>query len=172
MYKNSLFIGRFQPFHLGYLSAVEKALDESDFLYIGIGSAEQSFQPENPFTAAERWEMINGTLKELAIPPSRYAIIPVRNINNYPLWVNHVRTYIPDFQTIYTGSPIVKKLFKKSAPEIIIEKVPTKYKINATEVREAILKEENLTKLLPPAVIEYLQNIDAYSRLKDISVLN
>src|SRR3970040_1541422 len=50
----ALWIGRFQPFHLGHLSMAKRILAEVDELVIGIGSAQYSHTPENPFTAGER----------------------------------------------------------------------------------------------------------------------
>ncbi|MEM0023032.1 MAG: adenylyltransferase/cytidyltransferase family protein, partial [Archaeoglobaceae archaeon] len=47
----ALFIGRFQPYHLGHHEVVKKILEEVDELIIGIGSAQESHSLENPFTA-------------------------------------------------------------------------------------------------------------------------
>ena len=51
---NGFLIGRFQPFHLGHLEAINFALSKIDQLYIGIGSSNKSNQPRNPFNAEER----------------------------------------------------------------------------------------------------------------------
>ena len=42
MTKRGLFVGRFQPFHLGHLDMVKYALTEVDELIIVIGSAQDS----------------------------------------------------------------------------------------------------------------------------------
>ncbi len=55
-------IGRFQPFHNGHLDLVKKALDQSDYLIIVCGSANQSFSERNPWTWVEREAMIRSTL--------------------------------------------------------------------------------------------------------------
>ena len=61
---NGLCIGRFQPFHLGHLSAIKQALKKVDKLYIGIGSSQYDHEEYNPFTAEERREMIQRALEE------------------------------------------------------------------------------------------------------------
>ena len=53
-----LYVGRFQPFHLGHLGAIKEVLKEVDELAIVIGSAQYSHNPSNPFTAGERLVMI------------------------------------------------------------------------------------------------------------------
>ncbi len=39
---NGLLIGRFQPFHLGHLEALQFALSKVDKLWIGLGSSNKS----------------------------------------------------------------------------------------------------------------------------------
>lgn len=156
MPKTSLFIGRFQPFHLGHLSVIKSALKENDFLIIGIGSAENSNEPDNPFNASQRWEMITAALDEAKIPRDKYTIIPVRNINNYDKWVDHVARLVPPFEAVYTGSPIVKELFEKHGGYEIRD-VEFKEKICATDVRKKMIKDENWESLVPTAVAKFLK---------------
>ncbi|RPJ28200.1 MAG: nicotinamide-nucleotide adenylyltransferase, partial [Nitrosopumilales archaeon] len=57
-----LFIGRFQPFHLGHIAAIKFAFTNVDELIIAIGSSQASYDPQNPFTAGERLSMIKDSL--------------------------------------------------------------------------------------------------------------
>jgi len=50
MVKRGLFVGRFQPFHLGHLGVVKDILNEVDELVIVVGSAQYSHRIDNPFT--------------------------------------------------------------------------------------------------------------------------
>jgi len=50
MKKTLLFIGRFQPFHLGHLLLIKKYLKRGYFIKIGIGSSEKAHQIHNPFS--------------------------------------------------------------------------------------------------------------------------
>ena len=59
---NALFIGRFQPFHLGHLHVIKKYYNKYDILFIGIGSSQYHHTAENPFTYEERKSMIELTL--------------------------------------------------------------------------------------------------------------
>ena len=57
-----LYVGRFQPFHLGHLRAIKAVLKEVDEIVIVIGSAQYSHNSNNPFTAGERLVMIRRAL--------------------------------------------------------------------------------------------------------------
>lgn len=168
----ALFIGRFQPFHLGHLSVIKKAVAENDRLIISIGSAEQNFRPANPFTAGERFQMIEAALIEAKIPLDKISIIPVRNINNYALWPRHVEMLLPPFRKIYTGSDTVKKLFenenanRKNPYEII--NISMDLKISSTQIRDLMLTGGKWEILVPPAVAEFMTKITGQGRLKAV----
>ncbi|MBI5753625.1 nicotinamide-nucleotide adenylyltransferase [Candidatus Peregrinibacteria bacterium] len=164
--QSALFVGRFQPFHLGHLDVVKKILEKNERVIIVIGSAEKNFLPDNPFTAGERFQLIDEALKEAEIPAEKYCIIPVRNVNNYALWVNHINCYVPPYTHLFTGSKIVKACYEGKYTEII--QLKRVLKISATKVREAILKNKGWEKLVPPAVARLLKTWNAQTRLRDI----
>ena len=60
-YDLAVYIGRFQPFHNGHLSVINKAEKLADKVLVLVGSANASPSIRNPFTYDERWEMIDRT---------------------------------------------------------------------------------------------------------------
>ena len=77
----SMIVGRFQPFHNGHMDVVRKCASESEHLIVGIGSAQYSHHPENPFTAGERYMMLEGALEE-ELKPGLYpgqALLVIKN---------------------------------------------------------------------------------------------
>ena len=87
--KRGLYVGRFQPYHNGHNSVIERIADEVDELIIGIGSAEISHDLRHPFTAGERVLMISRALKNIRIP---VYIIPLEDVKRNALWVAHVKS--------------------------------------------------------------------------------
>lgn len=59
-YDYLVFIGRFQPFHLGHKAVVDEALKLAENVIMLIGSANLPRSTRNSFTVAERTEMILG----------------------------------------------------------------------------------------------------------------
>lgn len=163
-----LFIGRFQPFHNGHLDAIKQILDTNDHLYIGIGSTAENYQPANPLTAGERYQLIKETLIVEGIDRSRFDIIPVPNIDNFAIWPNHVLNFIPDFNCVYTGSTIVKRLFEDI--DFKVEIVSKNIDLCASDLREMIINGEEWQDKVPNSVYKLLQKWDFSNRLKDITV--
>ncbi len=165
----SLFIGRFQPFHLGHLDAVRQifADGKTKFLVIGIGSAEENYTPDNPFTAGERFEMIFDSLVEAGFTPDRFNICPIRNIHHYGLWPHHNKLLLPPFARVYSGSPLVKMLFGDNA-NLEVCALQDTTAITATDVRARLKNEQPLTEQLPAATIALLTEMQAVERIRNI----
>ena len=108
MISRSFYIGRFQPYHYGHQSVLERIAETADEIIIGIGSAQLSHEVNNPFTAGERVLMITRALAHLDCP---YYVIPIEDIQRNALWVAHVRSMTPPFDRVYSGNPLMVRLF-------------------------------------------------------------
>ncbi len=144
--KSALFVGRFQPFHNGHLSVVQMILEKFERVIMVIGSAEENLTEENPWTAGERISMIEASMKAAGISAEKYLIVPVRNIHNYALWVDHLRQYVPPFECVYTGSELVRKCFERAGVEVVwVERVMP---ISGTMVREKLSLGEDVSEFV------------------------
>lgn len=61
MYDLTIFIGRFQPFHIEHKKIIDIALEKSKHVLVLVGSAGSPRTPRNPFTFQERKKMIIGS---------------------------------------------------------------------------------------------------------------
>ena len=162
------FTGRFQPFHLGHLSAVRQALKEVDFLYIGIGSAQYSHTKDNPFTTKERKEMIEKALIKNGIIEKQFEIIPIPDIHSNPEWPAHVQNLVPQFDVVFVGNDgLVKELFEAHT-DIPVKIVKKEVDISATEIRKAMLENGDWKKYISNSTKEYLEQINGIKRLKEL----
>jgi nicotinamide-nucleotide adenylyltransferase len=164
-----LYVGRFQPFHLGHLQAVKYVLERVDELTIVVGSAQHSHTIENPFTAGERIAMIRLALKEARIPGERYSVIPLPDDEFHKVWVAHLLSQTPSFDVVYTNEPLTFRLLKEAG--LRVEHIPmfNRKKLTSTEVRNRLLKGGRWEELLPKSVARYLKQIGGDDRLRDIS---
>tara|TARA_Y100001951_G_C11277297_1_gene262784 strand:- start:564 stop:1610 length:1047 start_codon:yes stop_codon:yes gene_type:complete len=65
-YDYAVIIGRFQPIHKGHVRLIVNALSKAKRVIIGVGSANSSVTPRNPFTYEERASMIEMELGDYA----------------------------------------------------------------------------------------------------------
>src|SRR3989339_562418 len=150
-----LFIGRFQPFHNGHLKDVRDALREVGELVIGIGSSNESRTKENPFTAAERKEMIAQTLRQQGIP--MISIYNVPDIGDDALWVAHVIGIVGDIDRVYTGNQHTRVLFEEKG--IAVKQVDFLKGVEGTIVRDAIADKRPRKHLVPKGTLGVMQRI-------------
>lgn len=164
---SALFIGRFQPFHLGHLDIIKKILKENDKVVIGIGSSRKHGTSINPLTAIKRRKLIEESLEEADIPKEKYEIREIPDIDNFSAWADHVKSLTPPFEKVYTGSEMVSVCFEGDLPVIPIIK---ELKICATDIREAIRDDKEWENLVPKAVENLLKKWDAVSRIKKLTI--
>lgn len=169
MVKRGILIGRFQPPHKGHVEVVKQILREVDELIVGIGSAQESHTLENPFTAGERMLMLSRALVEAGIDLSRVHIIPIPDVNNHAIWVAHVVSLSPPFSVVYSGNPLVQRLFKEAGFEVRTLPMFKRRIYWGAEIRNRMIKGKRWEDLVPKAVLEVMREIKAVERLKDLS---
>ena len=86
-YDMAVFIGRMQPLHHGHIRNIKHALTIADHVLVVAGSANQPRTPKNPFTVAERTNMIEGLF-----PTDRVSVVGVEDYYPDALWLKNVQT--------------------------------------------------------------------------------
>jgi nicotinamide-nucleotide adenylyltransferase len=169
MPKRGLYVGRFQPFHLGHLSAIKEVLKEADELVIVIGSAQYSHTINNPFTAGERLVMVRKALEESGVDSGRVWIVPVPDVHLHMMWVSSVEGYTPHFDVVYSNEPLTRRLFVEAGYQVKPIRFFNRKDYSSTEIREKMVKDENWQKLVPKSVATFMKKIDGINRLKDLT---
>jgi len=165
----ALFVGRFQPFHYGHLHAVQTILKECDELVLVVGSAQMSHEPDNPFTAGERLEMIRAALDAAGVPSDRYLIIPIPDAPAHRVWVSAVESQTPRFDTVYSNQSLTRRLLIEAGYEVRRIEMFERGKYEATEIRRRILEAEDWSDLVPSEVYRIVQEIDGENRIRDLA---
>ena len=117
----ALYIGRFQPYHLGHQAVIEKIAEEVEEIVIVIGSAQDSHTTENPFTGGERMEMIYASLRECSLS-ERCVVTPLQDVQWNSIWVSHLQSMVPRFDLVYSNNPLVVQLISEAG--IAVRKPP------------------------------------------------
>ncbi len=161
-----LYIGRFQPFHLGHKAVLEKILEEVEEVVVVVGSAQESHTPQNPFTAGERLDMIYGALGDLR---SRSYVLPLQDVARNAIWVSHVASMAPRFDLVYSNNPLTVDLFAEAGFRI---RKPPMYRrdlYSGTVIRDLMLRGGDWRSLVPEKVASVIDSIGGVERLLHIS---
>ncbi|MDH7593490.1 MAG: nicotinamide-nucleotide adenylyltransferase [Methanomicrobiales archaeon] len=166
MKRRGFYIGRFQPYHNGHQSVLERIAEMVDEIVIGVGSAQSSHELENPFTGGERVLMITRSLETLGCP---FYVIPIEDIQRNALWVAHVTSMTPPFEIVYSSNPLVVQLFSEAGWEVSSPDMYKRETHSGTAIRERMLRGEPWEHLVPRAVVEVIREIRGVERLIQIA---
>lgn len=139
----AIFIGRFQPFHLGHLAVLQEALNHAARVVVLIGSARSPRCHRNPFTYAERERMIRESV--IALDPSyneRLVIKPLDDmIYNDEMWIkathNIVSAHVTEGESIALIGHAKDRTsyYRNMFPSWTTIEVPNYRHLNATTMR-------------------------------------
>ena len=169
MVNRGLYVGRFQPFHLGHLEAIQDILKKVEELVIVIGSAQYSHNIPNPFTAGERLVMIRQALLESDVDYSLLWVVPVPDVHLHMLWVSALEGYTPRFNVVYSNEPLTRRLFMEAGYNVKSIRFFQRKMYTSTLVREKMLAGESWTTLVPKSVAAFINQIDGVNRLRDLA---
>jgi nicotinamide-nucleotide adenylyltransferase len=165
--KTALFIGRFQPLHLGHLDAIKQILSKGyKRVVIGLGSSQEKNTRKNPFDLKERQGLIKQVLSE-AFPVIKFELFAIPDFANSKQWLEFILQNSPAFDTVFTGNPYVEFCFKESDKKI--QKLNINLPIKATNIRNEVAENGLLWQdKVPLVVAKKLNSLDAQKRFKNI----
>ena len=165
-----IFIGRFQPFHLGHVAAIKFAFKKVDELAIVVGSAQASYELQNPFTAGERISMIKDSLNaDNVIDCKKTLIIPVPDSNIHSTWTHLVDMMVPKYDVVFTNNAFTGYLFIQRNITVTEPKLLNRSDLSGTEIRRRMVKNLKWTHLVTEQTQNVIQKIGGVERLKRIS---
>ncbi len=169
MVSRGLYVGRFQPFHLGHLYAVRKILSEVEELVLVVGSAQYSHDINNPFTAGERLVMIREALLDEKVDLRRVWLVPVPDVHLHMMWVAALQGYTPEFEAVYSNEPLTCRLFTEAGYKVKNIPLYDRKVYSSTEIRQRMVKGEVWEKYVPKKVAIFIKEMNGVNRLRDLS---
>ena len=169
-----VYIGRFQPFHLAHMQTINIALQHSQHIILALGSAQNERNIKNPFSAAEREQMILANFSEEK--QKRIHFVHVIDVYNDVKWVKLVKSLVAEVVTAQDKVGLIGHFKDESSyylqlfPEWeMLELESLNGSISATPLREAYFRGEIKKAEFPLGTIEFLEFFkftDIYQKLK------
>lgn len=147
----ALFVGRFQPFHLGHLEVIKGILKENDKVIIAVGSSQESGTKENPFSFEDRERMIRDCLNSEGI--RNFEIIGIPDFMDDQKWVSDIQKKA-SFDRVYSTNPWTIRCFRKAGIPIKEYAMHEREKYSATGIRNRIVEKKEWESLVPDKVAE------------------
>jgi len=163
---NGLLIGRFQPFHLGHLEALQFALSKVDKLWIGLGSSNKPIEKNNPFSAEERKEMILSSIDEPM--KDKISIYFIPDLDDHVKWIEKIDTIVPKFDIVFSNDELTKHLYSKRTVPITPIPFLKRDILSGTNIRKLIISDQKWNDLVPDGTKNFLIKISAKDRLKNL----
>jgi len=164
--KKGLILGRFQPFHLGHLRLIEAVKDNNLEPMICIGSAQEGRTKDNPFTTEERRIMVEAVVSRL---DCEYQIYEIPDVNNNDLYVSHLETFVPDFDTVYSGNSLVLKLFKAAGYRIVMPEMVNRDVWEGAAIRQAMMVGDEWETAVPPQIVSIIHDLNVIEKLQNLA---
>lgn len=165
-YDYLVFIGRFQPFHIGHQAVIEKALQIANRVIVLVGSAGKPRSSKNPWSFNERANMI---LQSVAggIEADRISVLPLYDKTyNDSAWVAQVQSLV---ETVVRMDDIIRprigiighvkdesSYYLKMFPQWDLVEHEMNEVVHATDVRSILFDGKNsryLQGILPAPVM-------------------
>jgi bifunctional NMN adenylyltransferase/nudix hydrolase len=174
-YQFGIYIGRFQPFHLGHLETLKLALAKTEQVILILGSHRVAADIRNPWSSQERIEMIRDCLS--AEDLSRVHFLPIRDwLYSDNLWLSAIQQQV--FEITKRSSSVVVLGHRKDATSYYLDLFPqwdcletgSYQNLNSTEIRHSYFGNpgQGYKDRLPTRVAEWLeafQESDRYQAL-------
>lgn len=163
---NGLLVGRFQPFHLGHLHALEFALSKVDKLFVGLGSSNRPPQKDNPFTARQRetmiWSSINDKMKE------RISIYSIPDFDDHIKWIEAISKIVPQFDLVFSNDELTRHLYSHRSCQVVSIPFLNRPELSGTNIRDLIISDKPWAELVPPGTRDFLTATDAKEHLRNL----
>ena len=161
---NGLLIGRFQPFHLGHLEALQFALSKVDKLWLGLGSSNKPIEKNNPFSADERKKMILSSISDSL--KNKIMIYFIPDLDNHVKWIEKIDTIVPTFDIVFSNDPLTDHLYSKRSVQVMTIPFLKRDQLSGTRIRDLIKSDQKWDDLVPSGTKHIFKNLDLRNRLK------
>ncbi|MBT3329580.1 MAG: nicotinamide-nucleotide adenylyltransferase [Nitrosopumilus sp.] len=163
---NGLLIGRFQPFHLGHLEALQFALSKVDKLWVGLGSSNKPAEKNNPFSAEERKTMILSSIDNSM--KNKISIYFIPDLDNHVKWIEKIDTIVPKFDIVFSNDPLTDHLYSKRTINVIPIPFLNRDKLSGTNIRNLIISDQKWENFVPEGTKNFLINFGVKKHLKNL----
>lgn len=153
--KIALIVGRFQPFHLGHLFLIKKALENADKIIIGIGSA-NIVDVNNPIDFETRKKIIKAVFYKEGIIEKLSKIVPLDDFFDDKKWLSNLKKQVGKFDLALGNNDWTNGLLKKAGFKVIKVNYLKRGMYEGWRIRELIKEDKDFKDRVPVYIYPFL----------------
>lgn len=172
----AVFIGRFNPFHLGHLQILKKGLELAEKVVVVLGSHNRATNIKNPWSSSERISMIKSCLSAEEVDRVSFCLLK-DYLYNDTLWTIDLQNKIAEATEDSEDIALVgyesddSSYYLRLFPKWKFYSCPTDYDFHAKDIRDYIFTKDNFyKKCVHSNIVSYIEQwmkSDNFTRLKD-----
>jgi pantetheine-phosphate adenylyltransferase len=155
-YKNALLIGRFQPFHLGHLYLVNKALEVAEKVTIGIGSA-NIYDSNNPLDSKTREKILKSVFYKEGVGSKVTKIVHLDDFFNDEKWFTNVKAKAGAFDLVVGNNDWVNRIMKKGGYEVLRVPYYKRFLYEGEKIRKLLVEDGNWQERVPQYLVKFIR---------------
>ena len=90
-------------------------------------------------------------------------------MNNNDLYVSHLETLVPDFDTVYSGNSLVLKLFKTAGYRIVMPEMVNREVWEGAAIRQAMMEGDEWEKAVPHQIVNIIHDLNGIEKLQNLA---
>lgn len=153
---SAVFLGRFQPLHLGHHRVIEENQEEFDEFIVAIGSADKQREEENPLSFEERRDIIKNCFPGLEVVPVED---DEKTEDGNRKWAENLEAEL-DADLVISNNDLVRELVEEhTSMEVRQQEMYEPGIYSGTEVRRRIRSGEEWRYLVPDCAEEKIEDL-------------
>lgn len=154
-YRKGLVIGRFQPFHLGHKYLIEKALEVSEKIIIGIGSSNKNDE-KNPYPADVRVEFLKKFVKEEKLEKRVSKIIKLYDNPDDDVWFENLIKKTGKFDVTVGNNPWNNGIIERHGIIAMTIGFYKRHRLEGIKIRKLIEEEKKWEDRVPQYLVRHI----------------
>jgi nicotinamide-nucleotide adenylyltransferase len=152
-------VGRFQPLHKGHVALIKAAQERCGSVVVAIGSTQAKPSLRNPFTAAERRQMLAAVFPTLPV-------VEVPDLHDAARWAAHCLAITGKVDRVFGNDDATLDLFEMEGLAVERPGLVERGQYEASAIRVLLAEGDRAwLKAVPPPVADLLLKWDAPKRM-------
>ncbi|TXH01671.1 MAG: hypothetical protein E6R05_05330 [Candidatus Moraniibacteriota bacterium] len=161
MYKNALFIGRFQPFHNGHLYILQKCLELAERVVILVAKAEAQGEENDPWGVSDRKRMVCEAIRQIGVEKRVTHIFSCPDYPSDKKWLSEVKKRVGAFDVVVSNNEWTLGVFRNAGYTVVESGLHNREELEGVKVRK-LMREGKVQwrERVPREIVKLFDNND------------